>query len=209
MPTPRDAPRVHPETRSRWRQWLLAHHESESAVWLVSWRKATGRPAVGYDGAVSEALAIGWVDSLPRRLDAERTMLCFTPRRATSAWSRPNKGRVEQLRRDGAMTPAGERAVAAAVGNGAWSRLDAVEDLLLPDDLAAALTHHRDARRSWEAFPPSARRGILEWVVQARRPSTRAARVEETARPAARGERAQRWRGAGDTRSDGPGRAAE
>lgn len=163
-------------------------------MWLVGWRKHTGRPAVGYDDAVSEALAVGWVDSVGRRLDDDRTMLRFSPRRRRSGWARPNKLRVEALEREGLMTDAGRRVVEQAKADGSWTMLDDVEDLVVPPDLATAFAAVPGSREQWDAFPPSARRGILEWVVQARRPDTRARRVAEVAEKAGRGERANQWR---------------
>jgi uncharacterized protein YdeI (YjbR/CyaY-like superfamily) len=163
-------------------------------VWLVSFKKATGRQAFGYEEAVTEALRVGWVDSRSRALDDERTMLWFAPRAAGSGWSRPNKERIARLEREGRMAEAGLRVVERARADGSWSMLDAVEDGVVPDDLAAAFARHPGSRERWDAFPRSARRGILEWIVQARRAGTRAARVEETARLAARGERANQWR---------------
>lgn len=188
-----EAPRTHPLTRAEWRQWLAAHHADSTAVWMVSWKAATGRPRVSYDEAVSEALAFGWVDSIPRRLDDERTMLYFSRRKPTSAWSRPNKLRVDELRRQGLMTDAGEQVIAQAQRNGAWTRLDDVEDLVEPEDLAAALDARPEARAHWDAFPPSARRGILEWIVQAKRPATRSRRIADTTRLAAENIRANQW----------------
>ncbi|WP_231727741.1 MULTISPECIES: YdeI/OmpD-associated family protein [unclassified Rathayibacter] len=183
---------MHVETREDWRRWLVENHRSERAVWLVSWKKATGRPAVTYDDAVSEALAVGWVDSRPRTLDDERTMLYFTPRKPTSAWSRPNKLRVDRLRSEGAMLPAGEEVIAAAIATGAWTLLDDV-DLVVPPDLADAFAEYENAERNWNAFTRSARRGILEWIVQATRPETRERRVRETARLAESDQRAAQW----------------
>ena len=188
-----DAERVHAETRAAWRAWLLAHAATAERAWLVSWRSHTGRPVVGYDAAVTEALAVGWVDSVQRKLDEDRTMLYFCARRRGSAWSRPNKVRVEALEREGLMTDAGRRVVEAAKADGSWTLLDDVEDLVVPPDLAEAFARHPGAREHWEAFPRSPRRGILEWVAQARRPATRAQRVEQTAELAARGERANQW----------------
>ncbi len=193
MTDPTSAPQIHPHTRQQWRQWLLDNHQSQQAAWLVSWKKTTGKPAVSYDDAVSEALAVGWVDSKPRRLDSERSMLYFSPRKATSAWSRPNKQRIEILRQQGLMTEAGERAVARAIENGAWTMLDEVEDLIVPDDLDSAFVRHPGARDNWDRFPPSARRGILEWIIQAKRPATRANRINETASLAAVNKRAAQW----------------
>nr|RZI34787.1 hypothetical protein BJQ95_02841 [Cryobacterium sp. SO1] len=193
MASPTTAPRVHAETRAQWRRWLLANHELERSVWLVSWKKATGKPSVSYDDAVSEALCVGWVDSKPQKLDDERTMLYFSPRKPTSAWSRPNKIRVEALRAAGLILPAGEAAIAHAISNGSWALLDEVEDLIVPPDLAEAFEENPPARANWDQFPPSARRGILEWIVQAKRPQTRAARILETAQLASRNQRAAQW----------------
>jgi len=186
--------RVHAETREAWRAWLDEHAGQANGVWLVSWRAGTGKPALAYDEAVEEALCVGWVDSLPRKLDDQRTMLRFSPRKKGSAWSRPNKERIERLTAAGLLRPAGLAAVERAKADGTWTALDEVEAGIVPDDLAAALDATPPARQEWEAFPRSAKRGILEWIAQAKRPATRAKRVEETARLAAKGERANQWR---------------
>ena len=94
----------------------------------------------------------------------------------------------------GRMTAAGRAAVEAARADGTWSMLDEVEDLAVPPDLAAALAARPGAREQFDGFPRSTRRAILEWIAQAKRPETRAARVGETARLAERGERANQWR---------------
>lgn len=166
-------------------------------MWLVSWKKVTGKPAISYDDAVSESLTVGWVDSKPQKIDDERTMLYFSVRKPTSAWSRPNKIRVEKLRAAGLMTPAGEAVIEKAVATGSWALLDEVEDLIVPPDLAEAFEGYPHARTNWDRFPPSARRGILEWIVQAKRTDTRAARIEETARRASLDQRAAQWRSSG------------
>lgn len=185
---------VHAETRAQWRQWLEGHHASSKGVWLVTWRKAAGKPLLPYDDAVEEALCFGWVDSRPRTLDDERTQLLFTPRKRGSGWSRPNKQRVERLVAAGLMAPAGLAVVEAARADGSWSSLDDVENLLEPDDLRTALDADPEARRNWDGFPRSAKRGILEWIQGAKKPDTRAGRIATTAESAARGERANQWR---------------
>ncbi len=187
-----EAALVHFETAQEWRAWLLAHAESEPSVWLVSWRRETGRPAIPYEDAVIHALSVGWVDSTQKRLDDERTMLYFAKRTPTSMWSRPNKERVERLERDGLMTEAGRRAVQEAKDSGRWSALDLVEDLVVPEDLAAALAAE-GAEQKWDAYPGSQRRVMLQWVTQAKRPETRERRVVETARFVAAGERLTSW----------------
>lgn len=191
---PDDAERVHATTADEWRAWLADHHADRQGAWLVSWKKHTGKPAVGYAESVCEALCFGWVDSLGRKLDEDRTMLWFAPRRPTSGWSRPNKERVERLLAEGRMTPAGQRLIDLAKANGSWTLLDDVENLVVPPDLDEAFRARPGSREHWDGFPRSVRRGVLEWIVQAKRPATREKRVLETADAAERGERAHQWR---------------
>ena len=185
-----DSDRVQPDSPAEWRAWLDAHHASSPGVWVVMWKKHTGRVVLDYEAAVLEALAVGWVDSKGQRLDDDRTMLWFTRRNPRSGWSRPNKQRVEKLYAENRMGPAGQAVIDAAKENGYWTLLDDVEDLVVPDDLGAAFDEHPGARESWEGFSRSARRSILEWIVTAKRPETRRARIAETAEKAGRGERA-------------------
>ncbi len=180
-------------TRAQWRQWLQQHHGRDVGVWLVTFRQGSGEPSPGYDAVVEEALCVGWVDSRPKKLDERRTMLWFAPRKPGSGWARPNKLRVERLIAEGLMAPAGLAKIEAAKADGSWTLLDAVEDGIVPDDLAAALAAWPDARRHWDAFPRSARRGILEWIVQAKTAPTRDKRVQETARLAQDNIRANQW----------------
>ena len=181
---------AHPKTRNAWRAWLERHHATSSGVWLVSFRKETEKPRVEYPEAVEEALCFGWIDSKSTRLDDERTLLWMSPRKPGSGWSRSNKERVARLERDGLMADAGRAAVEAAKRSGAWSALDSVEALEVPDDLAAAFARDRTAKANYDAFPPSSRKLILAWIASAKRPETRAKRIQETVRLAAQNIRA-------------------
>jgi uncharacterized protein YdeI (YjbR/CyaY-like superfamily) len=189
-----DDPQVHPETRAQWRDWLEAEHGGGSGVWVVTWRKSSGKPAPTYAELVEEALCFGWVDSIGRTLDDDRTMLRMSPRKPGSGWARTNKERVARLTAAGLMADAGLESIRRAKEDGSWSKLDDVENLVVFDDLAAALADRPPARANWDAFPPSVRRGILEWIVQAKRAPTRENRVRETAQMAQRNERANQWR---------------
>ena len=186
--------RVQFDTPDEWGAWLEREHARPQGVWLVTWKKHTGRQTIPYDDSVTEALRFGWVDSLGRRLDEDRTMLWFAPRRKGSAWARPNKQRIARLESAGRMAPAGRAVIEAAKADGSWVLLDDVENLIVPDDLAVAFDNHPGARAEWDTFPRSVRRGILEWIAQAKRPDTRSRRLEETARLAGRGERANQRR---------------
>lgn len=187
---PDGRPIAGPFDRAGWRGWLVANHGTSTGVYLVSWRRPTGRTSVSYEDAVEEALCVGWVDSTGRVIDDERSIQWFAPRRAKSGWARSNKERVARLTAAGLMLPAGLAAVEEAKRNGMWTLLDDVENLVVPDDLAAALDAAPSARLNWEAFSRSARRAMLEWVVHARRPATRADRISKIAASAARKERA-------------------
>jgi uncharacterized protein YdeI (YjbR/CyaY-like superfamily) len=193
MPTP-PSNSTHPKTCAEWRAWLSKNHTRDEGVWLITYKKNTGKPRVDYDEAVEEALCFGWVDSKPNKLDDERSMLYFAPRKGGTGWSKPNKERVERLIAAGLMMPAGLAKVDAAKKDGTWSALDAVEALEVPDDLAKALAALPNANAYWEAFPRSVKRGILEWILNAKKPETRAKRVEETARLANDNKRANQWR---------------
>ncbi|WP_143780477.1 YdeI/OmpD-associated family protein [Leptolyngbya sp. 'hensonii'] len=185
---------IHPHSRSEWREWLMANHTRTQGIWLISYKKATGKPRFEYNDAVEEALCFGWIDSKPNKLDAARSLLWFAPRKPGTGWSKLNKERVERMIATGQMTPAGLAKVEAARQDGSWNALDAIEALEIPPDLDAALAAYSSARLHFEAFPRSVKRGILEWIATAKRPETRAKRIEETAQLAEQNLRANQWR---------------
>ena len=189
-----DLPRVEIVSRAEWRKWLAEHHAKSGSIWLITWKKQHGGRHVTYDDIVEEALCFGWVDSLPRKLDQDRSMLLLSPRKPRSAWSRINKERAERLIAGKLMAPAGLKVIEAAKASGSWRALEEVENLVIPDDLARAFRNHAKAAANFAAFPRSVRRGILEWIAQARRPETRSKRVAETAARAAENIRANQWR---------------
>jgi len=189
-----DYPHVTIESRAEWRGWLVAHHEDSSGIWLVTWKKQSGYPHVSARDINEEALCFGWIDSRIGSLDDRRSALLLTPRKPKSNWSRVNKERVAQLTASGLMQPAGLAAVAVAKTNGAWTALDAVEELVEPDDLRSSLDADQASRRHWDAFPRSTRRAILEWILSAKTQTTREVRVHRTVQDAADNIRANQWR---------------
>jgi uncharacterized protein YdeI (YjbR/CyaY-like superfamily) len=178
------------ETRDEWRAWLAENHATSPGVWLVTWKKSSGRPVLDYDEKVEEALAWGWIDTKGMSVDDERTRLVMCPRRSGSGWSRPNKERVARLEEQGLMQPAGRAVIAAAKADGSWTLLDDVEDLIVPPDLAEAFDRHPGSRAQWDGFAKSPRKIMLTWLVTAKRPETRATRVEKVAAEAAHGRHA-------------------
>jgi uncharacterized protein YdeI (YjbR/CyaY-like superfamily) len=185
---------VHPLTIDEWRAWLADNHGRAEGIWLVTYKKATGKPRVDYEDAVTEALCFGWIDSKGNKLDDERSLLWFAPRKSGSGWSRPNKERIDRMLAAGRMTPAGLAKIEAAKVDGSWTALDAIEELEVPADLAGALAEYPNAAANFDAFPRSVKRGILEWIANAKRAETRAKRVTETAELAEQNIRANQWR---------------
>ena len=184
-----EAEELHLTTAAEWRAWLAENGDRAEGVWLVSYKQRTGKPAIAYEDAVCEALCFGWIDSTYRSLDDERSALWWSPRRKGSVWARTNKARVERLEAEGRMTDAGRAAIERAKADGSWALLEPVEDLIVPDDLAAAFAARRGAQEHWQDFPPTAQRAYLLWVYTAKRAPTRARRVEETAERVAAGLR--------------------
>ena len=172
-------PRYYPKTRKEWRLWLSRNHDTSMGVWLINYKKESGRPRVPYADAVEEALCFGWIDSVMNPLDEHSFMQLFTPRKPKSNWSKLNKQRIERLVEQGLMTPAGMAKIEAAQKDGTWTTLDKVEALDVPPDLAKALAKNKTALANFNAFSPSRKKMLLYWVNEAKRPETRAKRIVE------------------------------
>ncbi len=187
-----DAPILTIRSRAELRAWLADHHRDPGPIWLASFKKHHP-DYLGATGPITEELLCwGWIDSVVRALDEDRSMILIAPRNPKSAWSAVNKALVERARASGAMTPAGEAKVATAQANGMWDFLNDVEALLEPPDLIAALSGK--AAEVWAAQPRSVKRGTLEWIKTARTEATRAARIAEVADSAALGLRPKLFR---------------
>lgn len=188
MSTPKaDRPLLELGSVAEWRSWLAANHTTSDGAWLALAKKHSGAAAPSYEEAVEEALCWGWIDTTARRLDAARYLGLFTPRKADGTWARSNKGRVTRLIAEGRMQPAGQAVIDAAKASGAWTLLDQIEALVIPDDLARAMDAEPAAEAGWAALPDSAKEMALYWIATAKRPETRARRIEATVSAAAEG----------------------
>jgi uncharacterized protein YdeI (YjbR/CyaY-like superfamily) len=182
VPRSETIPTVEPKDRAVWRRWLERHHATSGPVWLPLLKKGSTANGVTYEEAVLEALCFGWIDSTANRRDDDHYLIRMSRRKPGSGWSLVNKRRIDGLVAEGLLAPAGIAAIGKAKADGSWSKLDASHALEVPKDLAATFRRHAGSRKHFDAFPPSARRGILQWIDQAKRAETRAKRVEETAR---------------------------
>jgi uncharacterized protein YdeI (YjbR/CyaY-like superfamily) len=187
-----NAPILTVRTRPELRAWLQENHATSKAVWLASYKKHHP-DYLAYEPQVEELLCWGWIDSVTRALDADRSMILVAPRNPKSAWSAINKAHVERARASGAMTPAGEAKIVIAQASGMWDFLNDVDALIDPPDLTTAL-RATGMEGFWAALPRSVRRGTLEWVKTAKTPETRAKRIRDVTESARQGLRPSPFR---------------
>jgi uncharacterized protein YdeI (YjbR/CyaY-like superfamily) len=175
---------VFAKDRSEWRRWLAQNFARSQEIWLVFYKKASGKPTVSYEHAVEEALCFGWIDGMIKKLDEECYAQRFTPRQAKSPWSKSNIQRVERLIAEGQMMPAGLKAYNSGRGR---------EVPPMPAELPKALEDQfRNQRAAWanyEKFPPGYRRVTTGWVASAKKAETRVKRLEKLIEYSARNER--------------------
>ena len=175
----REYPEFHPEDRAALRAWLQENHQSSTGVWVIYYKKESGKQRLIYSDAVDEALCFGWIDSVINPLDNERYKQLFTPRKPNSEWSAVNKKKLERLSAEGQMQAAGLAVIQVAKQNGSWSKIDEVEALTVPEELATRLEASPNAKKNFEAFSRSVKKMYLHWLNSAKRSETRAARLTE------------------------------
>lgn len=172
------------------RAWLAANAATAGEL-LVGYHKAgSGRAGLSWSDSVDEALCYGWIDGVRRRIDDERYVIRFTPRRPGSIWSAVNIAKIERLRAEGRMTTAGESAFAGRTA--AKSKVYAYEQAATAELSAAELQAFRSQPAAWryfEATPPSYRKVVLHWITTAKRSETRSARFAQLLEACAAGQR--------------------
>jgi uncharacterized protein YdeI (YjbR/CyaY-like superfamily) len=175
--------------------WLVRNESRKTGIWLVTYKANSPRGRqISYAQIVDELLCFGWIDSLPRKLDQERSMLWISPRKAASAWSKLNKEKIAALEREGRLRPVAIAMIQGAKTLGTWDKLNDIEDGIIPQDLAVELEKYPGARANFDAFPKSVKKSILEWIVQAKTEATRRKRMSETAEQASQNQRANQWK---------------
>lgn len=168
-------------TRKEWRNWLEENHDKETEIWLVFYKVKVNKESIKYEEAVEEALCFGWIDSTVKRIDDEKHMQRYTPRKAKSNWSALNKTRVKGLIKNGLMTEFGLSSIKIAKQNGSWNRLDNIETRLeIPNELKDAFKTNDKAKELFEKLAPSRKKQIIWWIESAKSNETRSKRVDET-----------------------------
>ncbi|MEQ7011162.1 YdeI/OmpD-associated family protein [Actinopolymorpha sp. B17G11] len=160
--------------------WLADHHETSAGLWLKIARKGSGGQSVTYAEAVDLALCHGWIDSQAKSFDDAHWLQRFTPRKPRSKWSKVNCDKVTRLIESGEMRPAGLREVERAKADGRWdAAYDSPRTATVPDDLQAALEREAVAREFFAGLDSRNRYAILHRIADAKKPETRARRIEK------------------------------
>ena len=177
--------------RAEWRAWLAKHHDNETEVWLVYYKKGTGVASIDYESSVEEALCYGWVDSIIKKIDETKYARKFTPRKDDSKWSPSNIKRVKKLLKDGLMTEHGLQKVEAAKQSGKWD--DPVQrpelSFEIHPEFAEALKKNKRAKETFDTLAPTYQKQYLGWIEVAKRSETKEKRIKEALRLLEKGEK--------------------
>ena len=168
------------KSRQEWHEWLEQNHLTAKEVWLVYFKKPSGRPRIPYQDAVEAALCFGWIDGKIKRINDDYYIQRFTPRRSGSRWSKYNILRVEKLIKEGLMRPEGLKAYQEALDFPHLiydNRADG--DPEIPEDLLSAFKAREKAYSNFTSFSPSARRVYISWLNDAKRAETRIRRIDK------------------------------
>ncbi|MDO8491786.1 MAG: YdeI/OmpD-associated family protein, partial [Dehalococcoidia bacterium] len=167
-------------TAREWRDWLQHNHDKEKEVWLVHYKKGKGKAGLSYLDALEEALCYGWIDGKLRRIDDEKFMLRYSPRKPNSVWSLGNKEKAKALIAAGRMAPPGFASIEAAKKSGRWQAAytDRSEEKM-PDDLKDALAQNGAAFNNFQCLAISHKNAYIRWVNETKMEETRKKRIME------------------------------
>jgi uncharacterized protein YdeI (YjbR/CyaY-like superfamily) len=153
-----------------WRAWLKKHHTTAKEIWLVYYKKDSGKARVAYSDAVEEALCFGWIDSILKPINREKYAQRFTPRKPKSQWSEMNRERMRRLIAAKLMTPAGLAVYDAKDSN---LKLNAARNspakVVLPKDILTELKKEKQTWKNFQKFPESYKRIRVWWIHAARK----------------------------------------
>jgi uncharacterized protein YdeI (YjbR/CyaY-like superfamily) len=173
-----------------WHTWLQENRHLSKGVWLVFYRKESGKPSLTYEEAIEEALCYGWIDSIIKKVDEESYLRKFTPRKDDSKWSDLNKKRVDKMIREKRMTSAGMAMVEIAKQNGIWDKPDQPRpQFVMHEEFQAALDHHPGAKEFFNTLNKADRQQYIYWVASAKREETRQKRIKESLELLQKGQR--------------------
>lgn len=165
------------ETRQRLRSWLRKNHKQTDGVWAVFYKKTSGLGDLSWEAIVEECLCVGWIDSLPGKVDEQRTKIYISPRKLNSGWSRRNKLLLIDLESRGLIQKSGFQAIEKAKSNGSWERFDLAESLTIPTELKDFFKSDPSFKQAWAAITEAKQRQFLQQIYDAKTAATRANRI--------------------------------
>lgn len=189
----KDSNLFYPSSPEKWRNWLEENHENEKSIWVLFYKVSSEVPSLTWSEAVDEALCFGWIDSTKKSIDHERYKQLFCQRKANSTWSKVNKDKVDALNEAGKIQAAGWKSIELAKENGSWTILDGPEALIIPNDLEIEFEKIPDSKGFYSSLSKSIKKGILTWIVIAKREETRQKRIKEIVECAIRNELPKRF----------------
>lgn len=163
------------------RSWFLDNLDRKSGIWVILAKKDSDVATISADDLIDECLCFGWIDSLPNKIDSKFYKLYISPRNPKSKWSLVNKKKIKKLTKEKRIHPNGLKMIQLAKKSGTWDALNDVDNLVIPKDLENELKKYQEAYKNFTNFPKSIRRGILEWILNAKKEETRLKRISETA----------------------------
>ncbi len=189
MPGAGELPVLAFESPAQWEAWLAEHHETSPGLWLKFAKAGTGIRSLTYAEAVETALCYGWIDGQAKRFDDQFWVQRFTRRGPRSKWSKINRAKATALIEAGRMKPTGLREVERAKADGRWdAAYDSPRTATVPEDLQEALDANQAARAFFATLNSTNRYAVLYRIADAKRPETRARRIEQFVAMLARGE---------------------
>lgn len=175
--------KLHVTNRDDWRAWLRKNYDTKKEVWLIYYKRHTGKPRIPYDDAVEEALCFGWIDSLVKKIDDEKFVQKFTPRKGKSKWSEANKKRARKMIKEGKMTKAGLAKIREAKSNGEWFKTAPVKkELVIPAYIKKPFATNEKALDNFNNLANGYKRQLVGWITSAKREKTRKRRLTEAIR---------------------------
>jgi uncharacterized protein YdeI (YjbR/CyaY-like superfamily) len=177
---------LHFSNSMEWHQWLERNHDKEKEVWLIHYKKNSGKHTVSYLDALEEALCFGWIDGKLKGIDEDKFALRYSPRKDKSIWSKVNKEKAEKLIALGRMRAAGLKKIEEAKNNGFWDKAYTNKEVEeIPADLEEALSVNESARENFHRFANSYSNMYIGWVNNAKTGETRKRRIMEVVKQSA------------------------
>lgn len=177
---PTDLPIQPFENKKKWADWLAKQHDKSAGLWLKLAKKDSGIASITYEEALDVALCYGWIDGQKKGFNDQYWLQKFTPRGRKSIWSKINTEKAARLIASGEMKPAGLAAIESAKADGRWEAAYASQkNMTIPEDFQSALNKNKQAKAFFETLKSAERYSLLFRLHQAKKPETRARKIEE------------------------------